>query len=53
LFQLAHMAIGERLEPDGELAQPLACSPDERSDIRGHWIGERSPGCRCAHPGYD
>src|SRR3954471_15820337 len=29
----------------------VACSPDERSDIRD---GERVvPGCRCAHPGYE
>src|SRR6185369_8722766 len=35
----------------GEAIQLVACSPDERSDIRG---GVRVvPGCRCAHPGYD
>jgi hypothetical protein len=34
-----------------EAIQLVACSPDERSDIRG---GVRVvPGCRCAHPGYD
>ena len=34
-----------------EAIQLVACSPDERSDIRGG-VGV-VPGCRCAHPGYD
>ena len=31
--------------------RPLACSPDERSDIRGRC--RCIPGYRCAHPGYE
>jgi hypothetical protein len=36
--------------PIYELAKPVgtACSPHERSDMRG----SRNPGCRFAHPGY-